>query len=324
MSSTAEDMRQRTTVEADIEGIRALFNDQVARMGRPLAQIAPETGVAYATLQAWSKAKYMGNNERIARQVRAWLTTREAMDRAKSTMRAAPSFTMTKTAGRIWEVLEYGQTTPDIVLICAEAGVGKTTAIHAYAGAASNVWVATAQPVHETLGSLLSLISRTLKMEYIPRAASLAHVIQQRLSGSRGLLIVDEAQFLSPLLRDQLRSMVHDGAGIGLALVGNEELRAQHSRERMNGKNAQLFSRIGLRFARSKPLKDDVNTLLDAWGVIDEQARTAAMGIAMKPGANRAMAKVLVLACSMADSRGDEAPSLADVETAWQQLGGNV
>lgn len=239
-------------------------------------------------------------------------------------MRAAPGFTMTKTAGRIWEVLEFAQTSPDIVLVSADAGVGKTSAVEAYAASASNVWVMTAQPVHETLGSMLALLTRTLKMEYIPRAASQAHIIQQRLAGTGGLLIVDEAQFLSPLLRDQLRSMVYDGARIGLALVGNEDLRAQHSRERMNGKNAQLFSRIGLRFARAKPLKDDVNTLLDAWGIIDEQARTAAMGIAMKPGANRAMAKVLVLACSMADNRGDEAPGLPDVEMAWQQLGGGV
>lgn len=322
MSSTTEERRQNTQTEIDVGGIRDAFNMAVLRIGKPLAQVAPETGVPYGTLAAFSTAKYAGNNDRVARQVKAWLTTREAQDRAKSTMRSAPPFTMTKTASRIWEVLEYGQTMPDMVLISADAGVGKTTAINAYAASASNVWVMTAQPIHETLGGLMGLLARTLRMEWVQRAYAQAHMIQQRLTGSKGLLIIDEAQFLSPLLRDQIRSTVFDGAGIGVAFVGNEDLRAQHGRERMNGKNAQLFSRIGLRFARAKPLKDDVNTLLDAWGVDDDKARTAAMGIAMKAGANRAMAKVLVLACSMADARGDEAPNADDVETAWMQLGG--
>ena len=324
MSSTTEERRQKNTTDIDIGGVRASFLMMAQRIGKPLAQIAPETGVNYTTLAAWSKDNYAGNNDRIARQINAWLTTREAQDRAKSTMRAAPPFTMTPTASRIWEVLEYGQTMPDMVLICADPGVGKTISINAYAASASNVWVMTAQPVHETLGSVMTLLARTLRIEWIARASAQSHMIQQRLTGSKGLLIIDEAQFLSSLLRDQIRSTVFDGAGIGVAFVGSEDLRAQHSRERMNGKNAQLFSRIGLRFTRSKPLKGDVNTLLDAWGVDDDNARSACLGIAMKPGANRAMSKVLVLACSMADARGDEAPNAGDVETAWQQLGGNA
>ncbi len=139
MSSTAEDVRQRSAGDIDIDGVRAIFNDLVARGGKPLAQIAPETSVAYATLHAWSKGSYRGNNERVARQVNAWLTTREAQERARATMRTAPPFVMTKTASRIWEVCEFGQTMPDVVLISADAGVGKTTAVKAYAATASNV-----------------------------------------------------------------------------------------------------------------------------------------------------------------------------------------
>lgn len=324
MSSTAEEMRPRSSVEIDIVGIRELFNDLVAREGKPLSQLAPETGVPYGTLHAWSTAKYQGNNERIARQISAYMTTRAARERARATMRAAPPFVMTKTASRIWEVLEFAQSMPDMVLISADAGVGKTWATEAFAAGGSNVWKMTAEPALATVSGLLDQLARTLRIDWQFRAMSMSHSIQARLKGTKGLLIVDEAQFLTQIQREQLRSTVHDGAGIGVALVGNEELRAQFSRERMTGKNAQLFSRIGVRFARAKPLKEDVAMLLNAWGLQDEKAREMATGIAMKPGANRVMTKVLVLAFSMADARGEDAPTLDDVETAWQQLGGNA
>lgn len=323
MSSTTEELRQKG-VELDTDGIRATFNGIVERSGRPLAQVAPETAVAYQTLAAWSKNKYTGNNDRIAKQISAWITTMRARERARLTMRAVPPFTMTKTASRIWEAAEFAQTMPQMALISADSGVGKTTAVEAYAATASNAWVVTTEPVHDQMGALLDLISRALKMEYAHSAAAKSRLIQERLRGTKGLLIVDEAQNLTAVLRDQLRSMVFDGAGVGVLLVGNEKLRLQFSRERMTGENAQLFSRIGLRFTRAKPLKEDVSKLLDAWGVDDDKAREAALGIAMKPGANRVMSNVLVLAFSLADARGDEAPTLEDVEMAWQQLGGNA
>ena len=83
---------------------------------------------------------------------------------------------------------------------------------------------------------------------------------------------------------DQLRSM-HDAAGVGLALVGSPLVR-----ERLGGANphlAQLFSRVGMRLRREKPLTGDVAALLAAWGIEGEAERKLVGWIARKPGALR-------------------------------------
>ena len=220
MSSTTEEAL--TQPDADVEVIRARFNEMVAADGRPLARIAPETSVAYATLSAWKTSTYKGDNERIAKQVAAWITTRTASERTKATMKAEPPFIMTETASRIWEVLEHAQTMPAMVLITGGAGLGKTTSVRAYAARASNVWVATAEPIHTNYTAVLALVAHAIGNNLEWRASQTSLEIQKRLRSTKGLLIIDEAQNLSADMRNQLRSTVFDLAGVGIALVGNE------------------------------------------------------------------------------------------------------
>jgi DNA transposition AAA+ family ATPase len=148
--------------------------------------------------------------------------------------------------------------------------------------------------------------------------------IRRRLTGSQGLLIVDEVQHLTPSLRDQLRSTVYDGAGIGVALVGNEQLNEQFARERGTGQYAQLISRIGERQNRPRPYKADADLLLDGWMLQGAEAREVALGIALKPGGLREMNKTLRRAYSLSDLRGDDEPSAEDIKAAYLRRGGNV
>lgn len=325
MSSTQQDHLERAG-DINTDSIRALFNDAVARDGRTLPAIAAETGVPYGTLHPWAKAIYKGNNDRVAKQIDAWLTTREAREKLRISIRAEPAFVMTPTASRIWEMLERAQTMPDMVMISMGAGVGKTTAINAYAARGSNVFIVTAEPCHESVNSLLDVLSDTLKVDWHYRGSAMSRAIRKRLTGTGGLLIVDEAQHLKPRLRDQLRATVHDkaGAGIGVALVGGEDMNVQFQRERQDPRYAQLTRRIGLKLERAKPLRKDVEMLLDAWGVDQTAARELATGIAMKPGALGQMSKTLRLAFEQSDARGDETPTGEDIKSIWTQLGGNA
>jgi hypothetical protein len=211
-----------------------------------------------------------------------------------------------------------------MVMVTGGAGIGKTKAVKAFAEHGSNVWMITAEPCHDTVNALLTELSEVLGVEWQYRGAAMSRAIRKRLTGTRGLLIVDEAQHLSPQVRNQLRVTVHDGAGIGIALVGGLEMGVQFQRETQQQKYAQLTRRIGLRIERKVPFRKDVEMLLDAWGVDVPEARELAMGIAMRPGANGQMTKTLRLAFELCDARGDETPSAEDIRTCWQQLGGHA
>ena len=118
-----------------------------------------------------------------------------------------------------------------------------------------------------------------------------------------GLLIIDEAQHLSPEAHDLIRA-IHDDADIGVALLGNEAI---HTRLEGDGKRerfAQLTSRIGVRMSKPKALRSDIDALLTAWEIEGAAERALLHAIARKPGALRLMSKTLKLAHMMAAKQG--------------------
>ena len=327
MSVTLDESLDQIGDDIDVAATRTRFNLIVAgrrQSGHTLPKIAPETGVPYGTLHAWASAKYQGDNTGIALKVAAWMVKVEAEAHVRATVRAAPGFLRTRTATEIFDILEYAQMSPDMVLYAGAPGVGKTTALNAYKSAGSQVWLVTAEPAIKSLGALLDMLAEALGAHFGNGAAAMSRNIRKRLTGTHGLLIVDEVQHLSPTLRDQLRSTVFDASGVGVALVGNEELNNQFARERATGQHAQLISRIGERGNRPRPFRTDVELVLDGWGVRGAEAREIALGIAMQPGALREMNKTLRRAFSLSDVRGEDEPAAEDIRAAHKRRGGNA
>jgi len=326
MSGIMEDGAEQVTGEIDVSAIRERFRvamEEEKNQGQTVPKIAQKAGIGTSTLYAFMQGTFSGENANVARKLASFLLTREARKQTRATVRRAPGFLKTTTAGQIFAVLEYAQSEPDMAIICGGAGIGKTTAIHAYQAVGSNVWIMTAEPAINTVASLLDMLMDGLGMEPGFRGSTMSRRLKQRLTGSEGLIIIDEAQNLRPVLRDQLRSTVFDAAGIGVALVGNESLDSQFARERATGQYAQLISRFGQRVNRPKPYGSDVDLLLAAWGIQGAEAQEVAMKIALMPGALRQMNKTLKIAFSLSDLRaGSEEPSAADIKEAWKQLGG--
>ena len=318
MSSTMEVALERGDV--DETEVRGKFEAAAAEDGRPLSQIAPETGVAYATLSAWRSGKYQGNNARVAVQVQQWLNTIAARQRTRATLPRAPDFRMTETASKIWDLLEHAQTANDMVIITGGAGVGKTQAIRAYQRQAANVHVVTVEPCVSTTTMLLDLLLQETGSSVVGSALRKSSSLKKRLAGTGGLLILDDAQHLSAQLLDQLRH-IYDATEIGIALVGNETVFARLGADERRAGFGQLFSRIGLRMRLNRPRKKDAETLLDAWGVTDKDARKFAIGVALKPGAHRVMTKTLRIAHAIAAASGAGTELTAGhIEDAWKQL----
>jgi hypothetical protein len=305
MSSTAEAALEDGPQELDEAAVRADFDGAIAQDGRALTKIAPEVGIAYGTLSAWRGGTYAGDGKRITLAAKAWLLQRVARARAKMLLPAEPAFMMTKTASRIWDVLEFAQTVPTMGLVVGGAGVGKTTAFEGYQQQQPNtVWIATMQPCHRTIASVLQELQVALRIPRDLGMAAISRSIVRRLRGTAGLVIIDEAQHLSSQALDQIRSLA-DATKIGFVVGGG---------------NA-LLTNMGMRFKLDRPLREDIGALLDAWKIEAPETRQELTGIALKPGGGRVMTMILRIAFGLAGMQGVPLPTVEHVRTAWQQIG---
>jgi DNA transposition AAA+ family ATPase len=303
-----------------IEALRAELRRIGAERGMSATTIAREAGVAPGTWSMFMSNSYNGRNDSIAEKAKRWIASLADRDAAKAIAPDAPSFQMTPTAKTMFELLGHAQHMPDLVVVAAGAGCGKTTAACAYTRRHPNVFKVVAEPcangpramledflraagVGTKIGNSLHLASRTLA---------------ERLRGTQALLIVDEAQHLTTVAIDQLRTL-HDKAEIGVALVGNETVLSRIEGAGRTAEFAQLFSRVGMRLKRARPMKGDIDALVDAWNIEDPTQRNLLHAIARKPGALRGMTKTLRVAHMLATSER-RAITAEDIRLAWERL----
>ncbi len=236
-----------------------------------------------------------------------------------ATPAALPTWVETPTATRIMGALSYAQALPDIALVYGGTGVGKTCVARQYASAGVHVWIATMTPATSGVVPALEEVCAAVGVPVANGAAPLHRAIVQRITGTGGLLIVDEAQHLIPAALDQLRS-IHDAGGIGLALLGSRDLHT-----RMAGGDAattleRLRGRIGRRLALGASTANDAEAMAEACGVPAGGARKLLGEVAAKAGGLRSVAKLLRLA--MIHSPSAAPFTEANLRAVWRDLAG--
>jgi len=301
----------------EIEAIRSEVRQIVESEGIKLTVIADEAGIAYGTFTPWLGGNYKGDNATFALKVRRWLETRQARGRTQAVLPTAPKFVMTATASKILDVLGYAQTAPDFAVVVGGAGIGKTTAIEAYAERASNVFVVTAEPCLASPNNMLSALADVIAVPE-KRSVYLSRAICGRLRGAAALIVIDEGQHLSSQALDQLRT-IHDKAGVGIVIAGNESVYSRLQGNERNAQFAQLYSRVGMRMTQAKSRARDICALIEAWGIQGEREIALLKLIAAKSGALRSMTKVIRLAHMIAAGDGEDMRE-RHIRLAWQQL----
>src|SRR5699024_622529 len=256
------------------------------------AVVARESGVNSSAFNRWLRGQYPGDNATIDDKIKRWLDARLERRRTEATLPAAPAWVDTPSARQVLSALSYAQMAGDITVIYGGAGVGKTLAARRYKRQAPNVWIATMTPATSVLGSALERIALTVGLRPSGRAARIEGDIIDKLTGTQGLLIIDEGQHLCPRALEAVRSL-QDATGIGVAILGNEIVYAQLTGGTRSMGFAQLFSRIGKRVRLTRPKAADVDALLDAWGINARDAQRLLHQIAKKPGALRGVTKTL-------------------------------
>lgn len=309
--------KETTFTAEEQKEIRANVRAIMDAEGLSQTDVARESGVKYGTFTGWLAGTYQGNNDRVAGEVQIWLSARTEKKRQASRIPEAPGFQVTQTAGEILEMLGYAQMVPGIVVVAGGAGIGKTKTAEHYMATNPNVWMVTMEPClsnpYPMLGAIAERMGITEKVQ-----TKLSRAIGRKVSGTGGLILVDEAQHLASKSLDQLRS-IHDIYAVGIALLGNEAVYSRLEGEGRTPGYAQLFSRIDMRKTQPRPRAADICTLVKAWGVENSDEIKLLKAIARKPGALRGMTKVLQLASMMASGAGEER-SIKHIKLAFERL----
>jgi DNA transposition AAA+ family ATPase len=279
------------------------------------------TGVGKARLSQWLNGVYKGSVPTIEESIRRWLDSRQTATTLEGQMPTAPEWVETPSARAVLSALSFAQMAEAVSVVYGGAGVGKTTTLARYKQQSPNVWVVTATPAVSAPGPILTRIAQALGI----RSTGAVHMVEaniiERVRETRGLLVIDEAQHLTHRALDAIRS-IHDAAGIGLALVGNEIVYSQLTGGSRSVGFAQLFSRVAKRVRLSRAKDADVTALLEAWGITDKEARQLCLGIGRRPGALRGLSQTLRLASMFAAASGTNRPGVEHIRDAWKDLGG--
>jgi hypothetical protein len=298
----------------DSGGLREQVREAMDARDTSQRKLGKELGFSASAVNKWLDGKYTGDNAKVAAAAETWLAKRATRGTRKE------SFVETPTSERILAALSHAQLIGDMVAVYGGPGVGKTSAVRHYQHEQpERVWVATMTPASAGLVSALETVSDAIHLRDVGGGARrLSGAIQARVAGTRGLLIIDEAQHLSMHAVNQLRS-IHDATDIGLAFVGNENSFSRLTGGQRVANYTQIHSRIGMRVFLPRPTAEDVVIIARAWGVTDKDAIEFLRRVAAKPGALRAATKLLRLILLR---RGKV--TVETLRTACQALGAEV
>ena len=286
--------------------------------GMTQSTLAKQAGLSGPVVSQWLKGVYRGDNAGVQGKLSAWLASQRADTPNADAGRLR--WVDTPTSQAITRALTFARVRPAIAAVYGGAGVGKTTTLTHYAQTFPNVWIVTASPSRSSMAAMLREIGAALELQsggWQNRA--LSRDIIHRLSGTRGLLVIDEAQHLTLPALEEVRS-IHDAAGVGVALCGNESVYSRLSGGTRRAEFAQLFSRAAPKLRLTSPQAGDVAAILEVWGVTGAAELKFAQQIASLPGGLRGLVKTLEQAALF--SAQALSPDVAMMRAAWNELGG--
>ncbi|BCW89991.1 hypothetical protein sos41_31590 [Alphaproteobacteria bacterium SO-S41] len=301
-----------------VAAIRAQY--KIAREADRLThgQAAKLAGVAEGTLSSWANDTYAGDNAKVAEKVTKWLKLRADRVMRAREMVTTPPFQRTKSAQRILAILDYAQMDGDMAVIGCGPGFGKTTACEQYRMERPRVSISTMSPSSRGVSTALIMVLQSLGekgAKGTPQA--LSSKICEKVSGGGALLIIDEAQHLSALAVDELRS-IHDRTGVGMVFVGNQHIFDLFDGTR-NVTFAQFSSRIGMREKQNRPRREDVAMIAAAWGVEEKDEADLLFKVSQQPGGLRSITKLMKLATRIAQLDSADR-GLVHMLDAWEQI----
>ena len=312
-------MTRSENLEFDIEEIRQWLIEHKRATGISWTTLAKRTGLPAGTIsQFGSDNKYKGDETRIANAIASYRQGLTNQAELAVDLPEVPSFIATETSQQMLSNYRWAHR-GRMCVIATGPGTGKTESAKHYRECLPNVWLTTVTPSTSGVNTMQVELLRAMGERHAkgtPQALSTR--IRDRVEGSKGLIIFDEAQHLSEKAIEEIRSW-YDLTGIGIVLQGNADVIARLEGGSRRAVFAQLYSRVAMRLVRNLPLQNDAAMIAEAWKIEDARQIQEIVKISQRPGGLRGVTMTLELA-SMLASVEQRAVSLSDIQDAWTQL----
>lgn len=207
--------------------------------GKSQRDISRETGLSTSVISQFLGGTYAGDNKVVANTLSKYL--RVAKDRLKS-QQSTTFFETLENTQNVLYACNHAHIENDIVLVCGDAGAGKTTALKHYAAENTGVIMITCNSCTRSATAVLKLILNKLGIQSINRKEVLMNKLLERLRGTHYLIILDEADHLTLDALQAIRNL-NDSAGVGIVLSGNDKI----YRQMYSGQRGYEFDQIRTR-----------------------------------------------------------------------------
>lgn len=200
-------------------------------------KVARELGYSAAVLSQYRKGTYGGDVERLEKEVDRWLEKQARKSQIKKVQ-----FVETSVFRKIYSALTTAHEERTMGFIVGSAGIGKTVAIEKYAEENPNVYLIQGESglkendVVRKLAGLLNIKGNSI--------VGIKENIIEQLADKAAIVVVDEANYLHPMILDMLRRVVFDQAACPVVFVGVRELMGNIFQNPRDFK--QLQRRIGV------------------------------------------------------------------------------
>lgn len=270
-------------------------------------KIAKESDIDEGILSKLLNNKpYTGDTEAQLQKLETWLNTRgtQVEEFADASLQE-PEFLMLPTSETIWKLMDLARTMRRWSMVYEGSGIGKTVTAEEYQRKHNNVWIVTASNLCKSARAILSELCESMNIKTSNMTVyRMQKAIAQELDGSNGLIIIDEAQYLSDDVLNGLRILAERKCGV--FLLGNDVVRTRMSAARSQVNMNPIWSRMIRPTCIKVASKEDIKRYMQAWGIQDQELFKAAYAIVPKTtGQLRTLADMIMLASSSA-SRNHE------------------
>ncbi|MDO4772970.1 MAG: AAA family ATPase [Bacillota bacterium] len=259
------------------EDLQRQLSDFMEKNGLSQAKLAPMLGLSQTALSQWRNSKYeRGNIEEVESKVEEFLKFEREKEisqteKRNNQYRTLQGYIPTSVSEDVYKLIQFCHYEKGMVIAHGDAGIGKTKGAERYFkdNPTSTVYIQ-ATPSSGSLGTLLKLIARELKLNEKVNKLDLILSIREKLESSNKVIIIDEAQHLKLSALEEIRTLsdpndITGSKGTGIVLIGNTEVYSKML-GKQEAKFAQLFSRIRLNkyYNTKKILVEDIRLLFPA------------------------------------------------------------
>jgi DNA transposition AAA+ family ATPase len=254
--------------------------------GKRISQNKAARAIHYssAVISSYKSRNYNGDVKTLEKRIDAWLK-REARRLTNMEVPTAE----TSTIEQIRRAIITAQDDADIAVVVGDAGTGKTTALRRYQAESHSAWLVEVDASF-TKNVLITEIARVMGVDQKGGMTAVISRIIEALKEWDGVLIIDEADYLSDSSLELIRQIINDKARTGVVLAGLPRL--EYKLRNLRNDNEQLASRVGVLLKVERMKKSDaVKILGSVWKDLGREAVDTFIGLAN--GSVRTLVKLI-------------------------------